>query len=329
MDSFYAWQIQIIQFMQSLGSWLDLPFKTITFLGNEQFYLLIAPALYWCINAAAGLRMGIFLGITSSLNTYIKFLFHAPRPYWITTQVHALVPENSFGLPSGHAQNGIMVFGSLYGTYRLRWVLPLVAGIALLVGLSRVYLAVHFTTDVLAGWLIGAVLLWASLKVEPMLIGWFKQRSQVSQYLIILATSLGIIFLGWLIRLLFSAWVLPAEWVLNASSAFPEEPPLDPFRLSGLVTAAGSFLGLTSGAVYLANRGGWSTQGSPMQLAARYIIGVVGVLVIYIGLDLLFPDGEDLVAFCFRYIRYALVGLWVSALAPLIFRRIRLAVNLP
>ena len=328
MESWLLWGTRVIQSVQALGNpALDALFKAITFVGDEKFALLVVPFLYWSLNKALAVRAAfLYLG-SAYVNTALKALFAVPRPS--ATSVRVLESVEGYSFPSGHAQTATTVWGYLATQIRQRWFQAVAVVLIILVGLSRVYLAVHFPTDVLAGWLIGAVLLWASLKVEPIFIGWFKHQSQVSQYLIVLATSLGIIFLGWLIRLLFSAWELPAEWILNASSAFPEEPPLDPFRLSGLVTAAGSFLGLTSGAIYLVNRGGWSTQGSPMQLAARYIIGVVGVLVIYIGLDLLFPDGEDLVAFCFRYIRYALVGLWVSALAPLIFRRIRLAVNLP
>jgi hypothetical protein len=57
----------------------------------------------------------------------------------------------------------------------------------------------------------------------------------------------------------------------------------------------------------------------------RYVLGVIGVLVIWRGLDVIFPDGENLVALVFRYLRYGLVGLWVSALGPLVFLRLNLA----
>ncbi len=325
METIYAFEIQIILFLQSLGGGPQSLFKAITFFGNEQFYLLVAPALYWCISMEAGLRMGIFLGITSSINTYIKFLFHAPRPYWLTTQVHPLVSENSFGLPSGHAQHAVMIFGSLLRTYRYKWLVWLVVAIAFLVGLSRLFIAVHFPSDVLVGWLIGAVLLWASLKTEPLVVAWIKQQAKINQYLTLLSISLAIILVGWVIRWLFSAWQLPAEWAANAASAFPDEPPLDPFKLSGLVTLAGSFFGLTGGAIFLASQGIWRTQGSPLQLVARYFIGLAGLLVLYFGLDFLFLDGNNVIAFIFRYVRYAMTGFWVSALAPLIFRKLKLA----
>jgi hypothetical protein len=60
---------------------------------------------------------------------------------------------------------------------------------------------------------------------------------------------------------------------------------------------------------------------------SRYLIGVVGVLILWRGLglvfDLLAPD-ETLPAHLLRYLRYSLVGLWISALAPLLFIRLGL-----
>ena len=44
-----------------------------------------------------------------------------------------------------------------------------------------------------------------------------------------------------------------------------------------------------------------------------------------IGLDMIFPEGDDLVALLIRYLRYALVGLWVAGLAPLVFIKLQLA----
>jgi hypothetical protein len=83
--------------------------------------------------------------------------------------------------------------------------------------------------------------------------------------------------------------------------------------------------GLASGAIWLKSRGGFETNGSIGQLILRYLLGLIGVLVLWFGLGQLFPDGEDLLSLALRYLRYALVGFWVSALAPLIFIRLRLA----
>jgi uncharacterized membrane protein YGL010W len=61
----------------------------------------------------------------------------------------------------------------------------------------------------------------------------------------------------------------------------------------------------------------------------RYVLGAVGVLVFYLGLKVLFglivPDTEAVFPYILRYIRYVLVGAWISAGAPWIFVKLKLA----
>ena len=49
------------------------------------------------------------------------------------------------------------------------------------------------------------------------------------------------------------------------------------------------------------------------------IIGLIGVLAIRMGLDLVFPSDANWVGYFFRYLRYLLVGVWVTGFAPMIF----------
>lgn len=324
MDSIQNFQVQIILFIQGLGDWLQAPAEIFTFLGNEQFYLLIAPALYWCLDARAGLRFGIFYMLSGSLNSIFKFLFHAPRPYWVSDQVKAFTIEASFGLPSGHAQNAVVVFGSLIRTIRQKWYAYVVVILALLIGLSRLYLGVHFLGDVLAGWAIGAVILWACLKWEAPVISWLNRVAISRQVQFLFGISMLILGVGLLIRFINSAWELPAEWVENASRWLEAGETLDPYELSGLVSYSGVFFGFSVGAVCLQKWGGLLKRSGYAQLIGRYMVGVTGLVILYFGLDTLFPEGASMLAFLFRYIRYGLVGFWVTGLAPLIFRRIGL-----
>jgi len=71
----------------------------------------------------------------------------------------ALVHESSWSFPSGHAMMSAIVFGliavTVFWNTGWRWVLVLAAVASLVIGLSRIYLAAHWLSDVLAGWLIG------------------------------------------------------------------------------------------------------------------------------------------------------------------------------
>ncbi|GAA3723366.1 phosphatase PAP2 family protein [Gordonia hankookensis] len=90
----------------------------------------------------------------------LKHLFARPRP----PIADRLLDIDTYSFPSGHAMMSTVVFGLLaVAAYRLSaWVrahpaVLLIAPIwAIAIGCSRVYLGVHWTTDVLAGWLIGA-----------------------------------------------------------------------------------------------------------------------------------------------------------------------------
>jgi hypothetical protein len=80
---------------------------------------------------------------------------------------------------------------------------------------------------------------------------------------------------------------------------------------------------------WLSRRGGFKTSGVWWKLILRFLVGVIGVLIFYLGLDFLFgliaPDAEAVLPFVLRFVRYTFVGAWVSAGAPWLFIRLKLA----
>ena len=88
--------------LQAMGDWLVLPMRFFSFLGTEEFYILIMPILYWCLDASLGIRVGVIMLLGSGLNFILKIPFKGPRPYWVSTEVKALWAEISFGIPSEH-----------------------------------------------------------------------------------------------------------------------------------------------------------------------------------------------------------------------------------
>jgi membrane-associated phospholipid phosphatase len=318
------WQVgvAITLFFQALGSWLLLPMKAVSFLGQEEFFLMMLPAIFWCVDAGAGLRLGMMLVLTNGLNIWLKFAFQAPRPYWFDTRVIALANEPTFGMPSGHAQNAVALWGLTAWLMRKRWLWVVAGVVMLLTGLSRIYLGVHFADQVLLGWLVGAVLLWAFNRLEAPLARRLQGVPLGKLMLLVLLSSLVIILGSMLLAL--GARVLPADWAANAAMAAPGSE-FTPFSFNDTFTIAGVWLGMGCGAAYQWRRFGPPFAGGPwQQRALRYALGMVGLLVIYLGLGALFPRTPDLVGFFLRYLRYALLGAWVSALAPAVFRRLRL-----
>jgi len=324
MDSILTLGIMLILFLQSLAGWPDLPMKFFSFLGTEEFYLFVAPALVWCVSPAIGLRTGLGLMVSGVVNCMFKLLFTGPRPYWIDERVLPMSSETTFGVPSGHAQNAMVVWGMLATQFRRRWVWILSGALIFLIGFSRLYLGMHFPHDVLLGWLIGAALLWALLRFEKPLLDWLQHFKPLEQIVVVFGVSLSLMLVSALARLALGEWSVPLEWSRLASRA-PGAPPIDPLALSGMISNAGVFFGMAAGAILLQLSGWFEPRGTVNQLALRYALGILGVALIWNGLGAIFPRGESLLPFALRFIRYALIGVWITYLAPRLFIRLNLA----
>lgn len=314
--------LQIVIAFQSLGDWLITPMRFFTFLGQEEFFILIMPIVYWSINPKLGLRLGILLLLSNGLNGVFKLLFHSPRPYWVDPGVHALATETSFGNPSAHAQNAAAVWGLIASAIHRGWAWAAAILLSILIGVSRIYLGVHFPSHILVGWLIGAVILWVFLRLEGPLTLWLGRQSRRNQALLALVVSLGLIALAASARTTLAGFQTPQMWIDNASRADPEAPAISPLALAGLVSPAGAFFGLAVGAIWLFSKGGFDAGGPVWMRLARYPIGLIGILLIWRGLGVFLPAGEYFLAYILRYLRYALIGFWISALAPLLFMRL-------
>lgn len=313
--------IEWILAIQSLGGWLRLPMEFFTFLGYENFFFLVLPLIYWSLDAKLGLQVAFILTTSNYLNSIVKMLFASPRPYWVSGLVEPLSVESTFGIPSGHAQNAAALWGMMAAHLRKPWAWIVAAVLVFLIGFSRLYLGMHFLHDVLAGWLIGFSLLFAFMKLWDPVSGWLKRKTLGQQAVIAFFASLLMVLAGWLIHLPLNAFVFPAEWRDNALRAGPLP---DPVTMQGLLTSAGSIFGLALGAAWIARRGGYQVSGPLETRALRYVIGLLGILVLWYGLGEAFPRGEAPIPLVLRYIRYALVGFWITGGAPWLFFHFKL-----
>ncbi len=325
MDPIYEWGIRLIAWLQQAAPWLSSPMRLFSFLGNEEFFFLFLPFLYWCVDARLGISVGVMLSFSDSLKSFLKLAFHTPRPYWVSSQVQALSHEIDYGLPSGHAQNAAAIWGTVatFGRIWLRWLMVV---LILLIGLSRIFLAVHLPTDVLAGWLIGGLLLWAFVRWEAPILAWFKRKTLAQKLGLAWVTSLLLIALPF-VGLTLAPSADPPDWEINAARAappLPGQPAINPRDMTRIVGVGGSFFGLAAGVILLFRQTHFEARGQWWKRIARYVIGVIGVVIVWRGLQVVLPRDATLVPQLLRYLRYALTGFWVAYGAPQVFIKLKL-----
>lgn len=309
--------------LQSLGDWLYLPMQIFTFMGYQQFYLLFIAIIYWCFNPRLGARLAVGLMVSAVFNGILKLAFHSPRPYWIDRQIKPLGAESSFGMPSGHAQNSIVFWGLLANRLRKPGFTVLFSLVVALIGISRLYLGVHFLGDVLAGWAAGVVLLAALIRLEAPFLNWFSRKSPIQKTVFLWLISLGILAAAEAVRWSLRNFVVPAEWIALAVR-ISGTAPIAPFSTKEFIDGAGVFFGLSAGFVQIARRGWFDPDGTGWMKILRVLLGLAGAFFIWIGLAQLAPSEGGWTPGVLRYLRYALLGYWVAYLAPAVFSRLKL-----
>ncbi|UCF96996.1 MAG: phosphatase PAP2 family protein [Spirochaetaceae bacterium] len=291
MNEAFSWGIQVIHKMQDLGGPLLTGFfRGITFLGAEEFYLLLLSLVFWSLDTKFGARLVYVLLISGLINYLLKDLFAQPRPFVLEPGINLIATEG-YGLPSGHSQTAVVVWGTLASRMKKPWAWVAAVIIMLLIGITRIYLGVHFPTDVLTGWVIGAVL----LSVAEWIVPGVFQRAGGMPMILSLTLITGI----------------TAAAVL-----------LHPTKES--VAALATFWGYSHGLLFLSRYFSLSCSGSVGKRIARYPIGLVVTLLLYLGLKVILPQEGEKLYLLFRFIRYALLGLWIGLGAPLVFRLLRL-----
>ncbi len=319
MPGFFESQISINLFLQSLGSWLTPVMKILTLLGQEDFFIIAIVVVYWLFDRKIGMRIGILLLVSNGFNAILKLAFHAPRPFWIDPRVQAMADEPSFGFPSGHTQNATSTWGGLLLPFKRGRATAVFCLVVVLVGISRIYLGMHFLVDVAGGLVFGLLTVALYLKFEDRLGAWISRLTLRQLILGALLCSLVFILLFGSVFLSLGGWQVPEEWMSNALLGWPENP-IAPLSMRNLIKSAGTIFGLLAGAAWIEHRfGGFSTRGSASQKWLRLALGLAGLLAIYAGLGMLIPKTSALVPITLTYIRFALVGFWVSGLAPWLF----------
>src|SRR5690606_31679296 len=256
-----------------------------TALGAQALFIALLPLLFWSVHAGLGARLSLALLGSATVNAVVKALLYAPRPYWYDPGIRPLATESTFGAPSGHAQLSTTFWGYLAAQSARRAVWAGAAVLVALICLSRLYLGVHFFTDIALGLALGALLLWLALRYEDALLRRWRALSLPVQLLLAAVLSTAPVALVAAYQAVLRAgWSVPEEW----AGAVP--PDVAGEALAHTAALGGGLLGAVAGFTVLDRRGWYSADGSLITRAARYVTGITGVLVCWAGVR---PGGPE------------------------------------
>jgi len=283
---------------RSLMPWAGLFFRVITELGSDYFYVALIIIGFWAVDKRASTVTAFVLIASVVSNYWLKITFRHPRPP--STNWLPGADASNYSLPSGHAQNSTTFWGWLGIKIKTWWMGVLSAVLIVLIGLSRIYIGVHWLGDVLSGWAVGLFLLIVLWRLEE------PTRATLSKYNPNML-YLGLVVFG-LVAMILTEFLSPVTIVGSK----------DNFGANG-----GLIIGWSIGLVLERRYVNFEVtlkNGEKWRLALRGIIGLILVFVTMLGLSPMLPTDVYLL----RAIRYALVAIVVAFVWPFLFEKLGL-----
>ncbi len=279
--------VELIAFLQNwrVGP-VEYLFRAITFLGDDEFYMVFFSVLIWCYNKTLGFWGAFVLLSSATGSNLIKDVTLLERPS-IEGVTH---PEGSYAFPSGHTLTAVTVWGYLGVRLKSKafWIWAIAAMV--LVAFSRMVLGYHFLGDILGGFAFGIPFLLFFLWLSNL----FYEKGLLDKFatplLLVLSVTIPV----------FLVAVLPGS---------------DPPKILGYLAGA-SF-----GYIIEKEKLRLSVQSHLMFQFIKVLVGVVVLFGIIVGLGDLLPSADTALGF----IRYTLGGLWVTLGAPYLFSSLGLS----
>ena len=298
-----------ILFLQSFATDLLTAFMAgVSAMGLVRFYIVAVSLVLFGVSFRKGFLLLQLLLWTGLLTSLLKALIALPRPVDVDRAVRALgegevyrsSPGTDFGLPSGHVSGAAALWGGVAVLFRKRglWIAPVV--FIPLMALSRMYLGRHFLADVLAGALLGILMVLALRLAIRGERGIFAGRLEPATFGERVATSRPARW-RWTLALLGSPLILLL--------VFPQMEAREVGRL----------FGINAGFLAVAWRGLPRDEGSLLRRAGRVALGILVYLAADAVLDRLVTSQSGGVLFFETTVESFLI-LWGTVEAALKLR---------
>lgn len=322
LHAVHQWGIEVIRTVQNFSTpFLNEIMKIFTDASTYGFVVFIIGLYLWCIDYKKGLHLAYAAAFTSGLNGGIKRILKIPRPFTHAPEI-MLKSIGGFSTPSGHSSISAFIYPAVLfykpfrenlskdsqsekpqksGTASGKLKIAAAIILPLLVGFSRVYLGVHYPTDVLLGWGLGAFIFLSMMFFLPAIeakLSTLNRTEEDPQNIKFKKTAS--------IRFTLAAFF---SFILI-------------FISREKVTEAGAILGLAFGNIRIFENSKYSfdaSKGSFLQKFLRFIIGsalsCIPIMIFY----LLKIDSSYAQYRLYRFLEFFMIGLIASGLAPIIF----------
>jgi hypothetical protein len=229
-------------------------------------------------------------------------------------------------MPSGHAQAAtVWLYVSSYLKSKWFWAIAII--ITVMVGLSRVYLGVHFSSQVVAGWFIGMLMVFLFLRFESRILTWFMNRKLINQLLFISGISLLFLLFTWFFVFILRNWEMPAEWIRNAADDLSgkDETIITSVGMASAAGNVGGFMGAAMGALLSHRNGGFEPSGTWWKRILRSITGLLLFFALYRVIQFISPEEtQEIIYSIWRFCGFFVISISAIFLIPILFKRINL-----
>ena len=152
----FGFELQFLKWLESMrtGFFTSL-FEGITILGEETLVILLVVALWFAVDSRLAQKVFFVTICSTGLNGIIKNIAQVPRPFDKGVVPVRKETATGFSFPSGHTQN-FSTWSTLFAIkFKKKWLAVLVSVLIALVAFSRLYLGVHYPSDVIVGLALG------------------------------------------------------------------------------------------------------------------------------------------------------------------------------
>lgn len=264
--------------------------------GEELFMIVVMGFIYWSLNKKAGETVAAAIVTNTVWFPMIKNVALRRRPYFDNPGIKCLRPvdadadlydiaKQGYSFPSGHSASSAAVYGSIARFFKKNWLTAIALTITFLVGVSRFCVGVHYPTDVLAGWGLGAIIVFLVPLMER------KMKSKAAMF--------GLLFLV----------SLPGIFYCRTTDYF---------------TGLGMMIGFFAGILFENKYVNFENTKKPLAMILRVAGGIVLYLAVSTLLKMPFSaeflETESAACFAVRVARYAIVCFIEVGIYPMLFK---------